>query len=369
MLFGGLLRGMDSNKGIRGSEMTTIQDESPPDELGERALLVDEVEELHRVCHNLRQKLDQVDEHARRSQQAQLVSEEKTRRQGQLLEEATKRANLAQEENRKLIVKVHKLQNWTERLDDEETKQLMRRLYHGLETWVKQHFCYLLPTHSSVSSEDGGNPVSSDAPLGLDISYIHGALMELIFHYILSRFMVGIEDLQLNTYFFHVNTEVQRLYPSHVGQHWRTAMSSALLSLAKPVLVETCNRIAGIMEARFSRYSGTSAATRTRQLKDLLWEFVEFKSKLERQGQIYHFWWMVPGMTVQGESMESLTGQYGIDEIVEICLWPLLSTSLATEDEPTVVGKAIVKSTSRVPCTIRDRSEFDSLVESTEGSS
>lgn len=167
--------------------------------------------------------------------------------------------------------------------------------------------------------------------------------------------------------------DLTEIGPDFVGQHWRAATSSAALSLAKPALENTCGRIVESVESRFSQYSRTDPAKRIMQLKELLWQFVEFKSRLERQGPLYLFWWCVPGIPFRDERMESLTGEHSSDNIVEICLWPSLCKGLPRDDTDTVVVKAVVKVTSPEPCVARDgtgrKDEMESLLSSTEGSS
>ena len=124
------------------------------------------------------------------------------------------------------------------------------------------------------------------------------------------------------------------------------------------------------MESEFSVYSKTDTATRTQELTNLLWQFIEFKSRLERQEEVYSFWWVIPGLVFQDESMEGLPDQCPADGIVEICLWPLLVRSHTSREGNTVVGKAVVKITSHLAYSMRNESAvergMDSSANSTE---
>ena len=159
-----------------------------------------------------RQKLGKVDEMIKLSQRERLLSDEKVRRQGQLLEEATQRANIAQKENRTLIVKLNKLQKWTERLDDEEVQQHMRQLYHSLESWVKNNFLHLLTSNLKArSSESVQDTCSPDNGFPLDHSYIQGEVSFYIFNHILSRFVVGIDEQRVDGYLSYLDLEIEKL--------------------------------------------------------------------------------------------------------------------------------------------------------------
>jgi hypothetical protein len=101
-------------------------------------------------------------------------------------------------------------------------------------------------------------------------------------------------------------------------------MSSASASLAKPDIEADCDRIAQSLEERFSHLSVTDTKLRTKQLKALLWQCIDFKRKLERQGDFYYFWWSSPGRRFREEHMTSLAAEDPVNDVVARSLWPLL---------------------------------------------
>ena len=170
-----------------------------------------EIEKLQRVCQQLQQKLDQFDEHAKGLQDAQSMSDEKARQQDELLDRTMQRADNADRENHKLNRELNAIRAWTDRLDDIQVKVMVHKLYHEVETWIQIHFWHICSGDLSVKSDHSSELSSADSALPLDFSYIHSELMRLIFHSILSRFMVGIGERALNTFLYHIDQEIQSL--------------------------------------------------------------------------------------------------------------------------------------------------------------
>lgn len=99
-------------------------------------------------------------------------------------------------------------------------------------------------------------------------------------------------------------------------------MSRASVSLGKSDIDTDCNRIAKMVEGKFSHYSVTDTTRRTTKLKALLWQCIDFKKKLERQGNSYFFWWSSPGRRSREEHMTAITCEDPSNELVEQSFWP-----------------------------------------------
>lgn len=133
-------------------------------------------------------------------------------------------------------------------------------------------------------------------------------------------------------------------------------MSRASASLAKSDIDADCNRIAQSVEDKFSHYSVTDTTRRMVQLKALLWQCIDFKKKLERQGDFYFFWWSSPGRRFREEHMKALTCEDPPNELVERSLWPMLFKARLGGD--LVVEKELVRTCPRIPRGSMDKENF-----------
>lgn len=134
--------------------------------------------------------------------------------------------------------------------------------------------------------------------------------------------------------------------PRNIGQYWRVGTSSAALALARPELEATLSQITESIEARYLYHAmSQNPVTRTRELKDLLWEFVNWKGRLERQSVLFYFWWVMPRLPFRKQYMKNLTGDSYPNGIVDRSLSPMLYKLMPGDSEPTLVRRALVQVT------------------------
>lgn len=298
---------------------------------------------------------------AARSKKARAIVEDRNRRQEEILEETCKIEELVSKANKNLALKLARLEKCMECIDDDQVRRTMGDLYQELKDWIKRHFPCLLPSNEE------------ELESGFHIQTLHGIQAEvygLISSSILRRLFVGILDESRECLFRELDQQVftqckNLLYtqvisklieppgPNHIWHQWRSATSNALFSLASPDLRYYCDELVSIIEARFGNHSGTDEVTRTREMQLLLWKFVEFKNRLNRQKERYTFWWLVPGMPFNQEHMASVTGEQPSSAIVQLCLSPILSKSSPRRDGHAIVQKATVKLT--MPAQGQDR--------------
>lgn len=132
------------------------------------------------------------------------MGEERLRRQTELLEETRKTADTAVKEQSQIMIKLTELQKWTDCIDDDEAVQVMRRLFQRLEDWIKR-YC----NEASPLRNGGNQPVYNFKDSCLIMQAIQAVISEHVFDGILSRFMVGIPDRQLETLFFELDQQIK----------------------------------------------------------------------------------------------------------------------------------------------------------------
>jgi hypothetical protein len=122
-------------------------------------------------------------------------------------------------------------------------------------------------------------------------------------------------------------------------------MSTAVFSLESTNLKTSCDRLIAFVEAEFAHHCSTDYQKRTEQLKTLLWKFVEFKGRLERQRDMYYFVWFQPNNPFCAENMNDLTGECPPNGVVKCSLSPALYKIQPGYDvrQSTLVEKASVK--------------------------
>lgn len=149
-----------------------------------------------RKIQDLNKKLGACKEEVKASRMGQLCAEERFRRQTQILKERSTALDASLEENDSLIIQQATLQRWTERLDDDEARQITAQLYYDLEIWVKRHFPHLF----SANKASHANPDSPSAYENgcLDTFYnAYTVVAYCVFNIFLTRTMVGIGDSDL----------------------------------------------------------------------------------------------------------------------------------------------------------------------------
>ncbi|KAJ5099053.1 hypothetical protein N7532_006054 [Penicillium argentinense] len=260
----------------------------------------------------------------------QVSAEERYRRQTEILNKRTAELEEAADENSSLAFQQMILTKWTDSFGDDEINQVMGSLNQELETWVKHHF-YRYTSHGDT------------------FHCVYGLVIDQIFHAILSRAMVGTAaDLHrdiFSDYFVSLDIEVQKKCPSHVAQHWRSALSKAAFSFGKERLEAGCCGLVNHVQTRCGHLSPTNPQKRSEELRSLIWKFVEFKARLECQANLYVFLMAFPNTRFVGDQMVSSTGDYGASTLVEYTLAPALFKipSGSAGGSTTLVVKAIVK--------------------------
>lgn len=105
-------------------------------------------------------------------------------------------------------------------------------------------------------------------------------------------------------------------------------MSDAEAWLALGKIDADCDRIVRRIEHRFACHSGTDYRRRTEELKSLLWQAIDFKKRLESQGEFYYCWRSSLHRAFRSDHMISLTADDPSDEVVESSVWPMLYKSV-----------------------------------------
>ncbi|KAJ6005219.1 hypothetical protein N7451_003163 [Penicillium sp. IBT 35674x] len=321
------------------AEMTALVSETLPDH-GNRFAGITEIENLQNVHKEIAKRLDYYEAVAKKAREAESLSNVKLRRQGELLQDALMSADAALKQNNDLRVKLDSLRTETKDLSDEEAKKTTNRLYDDLENWIKRHYGALQPAYPEVDS-DVDLDQQQESWLG-----IYGELSQQIFHGILSRFMVGTGSSGMNHALRMLDEKVQETYPRDIGQYWRAGTSSAALMLARPELGTTIGQMVESTEARYLHHAiPRTLATRSGELKDLLWKFVDWKGRLERQSVLFYFWWVMPRVPFRTDYMFNLTGENYPNAIVNRSLSPILYRLTLGDSEPTLVRRAVVQVT------------------------
>lgn len=123
-------------------------------------------------------------------------------------------------------------------------------------------------------------------------------------------------------------------------QDWRSILSNAISSHEKESIEKTCDDIIYCTEARFGQLSETNSKERWMELKQIIRISLDFKKKLECQGNVFYFWWSPPGAALCEERMVSTTGQYPSNGKVGRTLWPMFYRHLS--DEWVILAKEVV---------------------------
>ncbi|KAJ5803628.1 uncharacterized protein N7503_006078 [Penicillium pulvis] len=319
--------------------MTALFSETLPDHENKSAGIA-EIESLQSVHKEIAKRLDYYEAVAKKAREAEHLSNVKLRRQGELLQDALKSADAALTQNTDLRLRLDSLEIMLKDLSDEEVNKTTNRLYDDLEDWIKRHYGALQPVYPEVEPD-----ADLDQPQEFWFS-IYGFLSQQIFHIILSRFMVGTGSPGMNHALRMLDEKVQKIYPRNIGQYWRAGTSSAALMLARPELEATIGQIVESTEARYlHRAMPGTLSTRSGELKDLLWKFVNWKGRLERQSVQFYFWWVMPRLPLRTEYMFNLTGDDFPNATVNRSLSPALYRLTPGDSEPTLVRRAVVQVT------------------------
>ncbi|KAJ5798525.1 uncharacterized protein N7503_007821 [Penicillium pulvis] len=288
---------------------------------------------------NLSKTLGSCKEEVKVSRMGQLRAEERFRRQTQILGERNAVLDASLEENNSLAIQQAALQRWTERLDDDEARQITAQLYYDLEIWVKRHFPHLFPANKASHA----NPdIPSAYENGcLDAFYNAFAVISYhVFDKFLTRTMVGIIDSDFSKTVSMLDERVRTECPAHVSQHWRSAMSTATFSIADGYLDAECKQLALQLGWQI-QHSSREPHRQNEGLSELLGQFVKLKFRLDSQADLYTFMMPVHGTPFNEEDMTSFTGQLSENGSIRYCLSPALFKT-STRCDPILIKKAIV---------------------------
>lgn len=178
----------------------------------DQSSILSELESVQQICKSLQEKLDSVDEDTMELRKAQIMSLERVRWQSELTNEAQKTAEAALKENRELVAKFAKLENWTEGFKKGEAALTMRKLYEDLDYWIKEHYSRSLTEKCSIPSHiEELSSELSDQPFDLMkvLSDVHATLSLHIFQSILARFMVGLNE-NFGDHLYHIDKEIKK---------------------------------------------------------------------------------------------------------------------------------------------------------------
>ncbi|KAJ5508773.1 hypothetical protein N7527_010916 [Penicillium freii] len=310
----------------------------------------DEIERLHQRIKIAEQKVGFF-------QRGQILAQEQARQRAKLLDNATREAKVARKENRILTTKIASLQAGIETFSDEEAQREMCLLYHDLEHWRFTHFA-AKPTPQQRNDLTHSTPRSDMLDIStLDI--IQADIAALIYRSFWNRFMVGSDHIWSN-YLRKIDSEIDKQFSNHISRHWRSAMSSAILSLEAPSLQEQCNWIIEKVEACFGRYAVTDRPKRMQQLHDIIARCIKFKHKLDCQDDRYIFWGSYQyGLPFREEKMRTLIGEDTSDGFLQASLWPGLY-KVVQKGEWSIVEKEIVKKIPPVTPSVEMSDEMES---------
>ncbi|KAJ5261132.1 hypothetical protein N7478_011727 [Penicillium angulare] len=285
----------------------------------------------------LLEKLEKSSGEFRKLERAYLGETEKLRRQNEILGDTRRELIETVDENEQLVRRLTKMQSWSDRLNDEQTKQIMRQLYHDLERWAKNHFHRR--NFEGLSRSDALSWSSSD---DLSTFYaIYSTVSHGIFEVYLSRMMVGVINFELQDIFRQIYGEIRRACPTHVTQNWHSAMSTALSSIGAEEVEADYKAFIDTFETQYGQYSSTDPEKRREQLEVLLRRFVEFKGRLEQQIYLYTFEWISPASQFSEGKMKNFTGLCSSAAVVQRTLCPVLY-KVPPEGELILVEKGVV---------------------------
>lgn len=176
--------------------------------------LVKEVEHLEQLCIGLEGKRQRLDDEAKDLRRAQLSHQEKLLRQNEILDDVTRSTTITLTENRELVAKVAKFEQWTDSMDEKEATRTFGLLYQDVDDCVKRHFDHLYPNVSvdAQTHEDCINSpnISTKSRPGI-FHNIHGEIFECIFNSILAPFVAGSNNPSWDHRLRVIDKEIQRL--------------------------------------------------------------------------------------------------------------------------------------------------------------
>lgn len=157
------------------------------------------------------ERVEIAEETAKVARMAQLIAEERLRRQNELLHESRKNAETALKEQSQTLSKLTGLQKWTESVDDGEVVEVMRKLFQRLEDWTKRHFNEIFHAARFMRNArlEGVLPSYHNSPW-ITIQVIQAAISEQVFREIFSRFMVGLPERFYDQIFYKIDTKLSR---------------------------------------------------------------------------------------------------------------------------------------------------------------
>ncbi|KAJ6000846.1 hypothetical protein N7481_001255 [Penicillium waksmanii] len=299
--------------------------------------LVEEVlQTLEEVCVILEGIRKSLDKDVKRSMHVP-ISDQEQRQPQRLLEDDTKSARMTLSRNRDSVTKVAPPENFSDILDDSEATHTFQLIYQDLKSWIERHFTrfiYSRDAGDTQSSDDRANSLPDTYRYRPDttLHIIHGEVFERLFTSILAPFIVGTGNVALDHHL--------QLIDKEIWQHWRSILSNAISSHEKEGLEKTCDEIMQRTESKLGHVSTTDSKERRKELRQIVRNCLDFKKRLECQGNLFYFWWSLPGAALCEERMVSVTGQYAANKTVRRTLWPMFYRELP--DEWVILAKEIV---------------------------
>ncbi|KAJ5630157.1 hypothetical protein N7528_003814 [Penicillium herquei] len=313
---------------------------------------ITEIADLQNTLQCLEARLLEYERLTRNFREREIAAEQRLCQQAELLEQARQAADIARRENEGMILKLQQLESFAELLSEDQIRDQTAQLYQNLQTWIEQHYGVICPEdiqtptesvtiRSTIDSDTSTTQVLTD-PIG-----IYGDISHYIFNAILSRFIVGTGNPNMNHSLRMLDEEVQQICPIPIRQHWRSATSIAALQLARSELEGTVSDIVETIESRYIDHTTpiSRVTDRAEQLKGIIWDFVNLKGRMERQDALYYFWWVLPYTLFREENMVALpeSDLVASNASVEHCLSPALYKLERNDTEPTLVRHAVVK--------------------------
>ncbi|KAJ5771668.1 hypothetical protein N7520_002197 [Penicillium odoratum] len=216
----------------------------------------------------------------------------------------------------------------------------MNQLCQDTETWVKRHFPEVLPRGRPDDFNTYDPSARSNGDFRLFCA-IYDYIACSIFKKYLTRTMVGYIDPRANEDLSIIEKQIHLICPAHVTQHWRSAMSTATFSMSREDLISDCGAHVASMNDTLYRPPSADAKRQNEQLENLVWKFVNFKSKLDAQADRYLFLWAWPHTPFCEQTMTSFMGESDVDAVVLYCFAPAFF-KVMSDNEKVLVRKAVV---------------------------
>ena len=171
--------------------------------------LISHPEASKRKLESLENVVERLNKQLQESKRAVMLAKETNRRQAELLSTCQHELDAAIHENSSLVIAMNKLQQWTSRLSDDEAQDMMSKLYHSLDSWIKRHFLRPPSTDKSPGQPNGQIPTGPTSRFHI-ICQIHSHISATLVNRFLSRHMVAIENPELSCRVHSLDEEIEK---------------------------------------------------------------------------------------------------------------------------------------------------------------